>query len=138
VTDENEHDYRTIKDLPDEVKAKIGLNKITIGGSADSKVVIKQYETMGVFSSMSLEVDLSAFSGEMPFDELFNNIAIPIRNSLVKVVQGETMARTMEMRAYVEGVRDGRSNADIERNVRDASNQSLDLMKQTFEPRKNS
>jgi hypothetical protein len=133
---DEERNYETIKDLSDEVKAKIGLNKITIGGSADTKVVIKQYETMGVFSSMSLEVDLSAFAGEMPFDELFNKIAIPIRNSLVKVVQGETMARTMEMRTYVEGVRDNKSNAEIERTVREASNQTLDLMAQTFEPRK--
>jgi hypothetical protein len=136
MTDEKTTDYRTLKDLPEDVKKKIGLNKVTIGGSADSKVSLKQYETMGVFCSLSVEVDLSAFAGEMPFDELFNEIAVPIRNSLVKVVQGETMARNMEMRAYVEGVRDNKSNAEIARAVQENRNQTLDLMGQVFEPKK--
>lgn len=127
-----------LTDLSAEQLLSIGVNQITIGASADTKVSlgVKTFESMGAFASMSVTYDLSAFSGKMPVTDIMNLIAIPIRNSSAKYMHQETLARVEEVRAVIEGVRDGKSYAQIEDAVNEARKKALSLMRSTFETRK--
>lgn len=126
----------TIKEMTDETKKMVGVATVSFGASNDTKVSVKQWETTGVFASMSMTFDLSAFTGEKPIDQLFNEIVMPLRNSFTKFAHAETMSRIEELRAIVEGIRDGKTDAQIERKVQEVSKDFLTIFNNTFEVKK--
>jgi hypothetical protein len=129
-------DAENMVEFSNEIKNLIGVNSVTFGASADSKVSIAQYETAGIFASMSMTFDLTAFTGQLPVDEIVNKVVMPIRNSFTRFAHPETMSRIEELRAIVEGVRDGKSYTEIERNVAAARQEYLKLMRASFQPKK--
>lgn len=126
----------TIKNLSEEIRNKVGVKEVTFGASADTKVSIRDYETAGVWGNLSMTFNLDGFTGELPVDEIVNNIVIPIRNSFTKFAHPETMARIEELRAVIEGIRDGRTNAQIEARVNEVRGAFLDTFAHTFEIKK--
>jgi hypothetical protein len=122
-----------IKGLDEETRKTLGVNKVSMGASADSKVSIRQFETSGVWASMNIEWDFSAFTGKLPVDRIINEIVVPVRNSFARFAHPETMARVEELRVIIEGIRDGRSNADIERGVQETRLAFVDRFGKTFE-----
>jgi hypothetical protein len=125
---------QTISEMEEKDRKTIGIAQVQFGASADSKVVVKQFETVGIFASMQLTIDLSGYTGEKPVDEIVNEILLPVRNSVTKFIHSETMSRMHEMRAMVEGIRDGKTNREIALEVEDARGGFLDTFNKTFEP----
>jgi hypothetical protein len=132
---EEETKMETLLDLDDETLMKIGLKDVTFGASADAKIQIVQYESAGVWASMSMTFDFSALSGSMKVNDIVKKVVIPTRNSFVRFAHPETMSRIEELRALIEGVRDGKSYAEIERNVNNARNTLINTFSKTFEVR---
>jgi len=126
----------SLLDLDDETLMKIGLKEVTFGASADAKIQIVQYESAGVWASMSMTFDFSSLSGSMKVTDVVNKIVFPTRNSFARVAHAETMSRIEELRALIEGVRDGKSYAEIERNVIAARNSFITTFNNTFEVKK--
>jgi hypothetical protein len=103
--------------LSEEDRKKLGLNNVSFGASADGKVSIRKYETVGVFSSFSATFNLDAFTGILPVDELINELVIPLRNNFTNFAHPATIATVEEMRAIVRGINAGKSNREIEEDV---------------------
>jgi hypothetical protein len=124
---------QNLKGLPDDVLTKLGITQVTMGASADTKVAIKQYESAGVWASMNITFDFSAFTGELPVNRIINEIVLPVRNSFTKFAHPETMSRVEELRAIIEGIRDGKSDAEIERRVQEVRGAFMNIFTNTFE-----
>lgn len=116
---------------PDILK-KIGVQSISFGASADSKVNIAQYESMGIFASMSMTFNLDSLTGELPIDEVVNEVVMPLRNSFVQFSHPETITRVNELRAIIEGVRDGLSWAQISHRVQEERSKTIAMMRESF------
>lgn len=125
-----------IMDLDENTRLQIGIKEITLRAHAGSKVSIAQFETTDMSAGMDITYDLTAFKGSMPVDEIINKIVVPIRNSTVKMTHADTMARTEEMRAIVEGIRDGKQLSTISTEVSRTRRGFLSLFKNVFETRK--
>jgi len=67
--------------LSEENRRKIDLSSVSFGASSDAKISIRKFESVGVFSSFSMTFSLDAFTGELPVDELLNEIVIPLRKA---------------------------------------------------------
>ena len=123
-------------DLDEETLMKIGLKDVTFGASADTKIQVVQFESAGVWASMSMTFDFSAFTGSMKVTDIVNKLVLPTRNSFVKFGPPSVMSTVEELRAMIEGIRDGKSYAEIERNVNKARNSFMTTFSTTFEVRK--
>ena len=123
----------SLNELDEETLLKIGLKEVTMGASSDAKIQIVQFESAGVWASMSMTFDFSAFTGSLPVTEIVNKIVVPTRNSFVRFAHPETMARIEELRALIEGIRDGESISTIEKNVHKARKGFVNTFKSTFE-----
>lgn len=126
----------SLADLDEETLMKIGLKEVTFGASADAKIQIVQYESAGVWASFSMTFDFSQFTGTMKVNDIVNKLVLPTRNSFVKMGHPETMSRIEELRALIEGIRDGKSLAVIEENVNNARSNFITTFKSTFETKK--
>lgn len=138
-TDETETQDSTelgITDLNEEVLMKLGVNTVSIGASADAKVNIAQYESAGIFASLNITYDVSGLTGTMPLNDIVNKVLIPLRNSTTKLVHAETMSRAEELRAIIEGTRDGKSYAQIEDQVQNTRRSFMSMFRKVFEPKK--
>jgi len=127
---------KTIMDLDEDIRMKIGVNTVSIGASASTKIGIAQYENTDVFASLNITYDLSAFTGSMPVNDIVNNIIVPIRNSTTKLIHSETMSRAEELRTIVEGIRDGKSFAQIEDAIKNVNRSFISLFRRVFETKK--
>jgi len=103
--------------LSEENRRKIDLSSVSFGASSDAKISIRKFESVGVFSSFSMTFSLDAFTGELPVDELLNEIVIPLRESFTNFAHPATMATVEELRAVIEGINAGKSTSEIEADV---------------------
>jgi hypothetical protein len=125
-----------IMDLDENTRLMIGVKEITLRAHAGSKVSIAQFETTDMSAGMDITYDLTAFKGSLPVDKIINDIVVPLRNSTVKMTHADTMARTEEMRAITEGIRDGKQLSTIADEVSRTRRGFLSLFKKVFEAKK--
>ena len=121
-----------VSGIDPEILKKIGIQNISFGASADTKVNIAQYESLGVFASMSMTFDLNALTGELPVNEIVNEVVMPVRNSFVQFAHPETLTRVNELRAIIEGVRDGLTWSQIGQRVQKERAKTIAMMRESF------
>lgn len=132
---ETQQEMIHLRDLDTDELKKIGLSQVKVSASSDTKVSIAQFETMGVTAGMEFTFDVSAYTGTMPITEIFDQVAVPIRNSATRFAHADTIGRIQEMRAIIEGIRDGKTFQEIEKEVHSARQNTLRLMRASFERR---
>jgi len=123
---------RTLEDIDSEVIKQIGVSSCTFGASAASKINLGHYESFDVWGSFSITFDLSSVQSDEGVIDIVNNVVAPMRNSFIRYAHPEVMACIEEIKAMVEGIRDGDSPAEIAEAARRSRHETLAAIRRAF------